>query len=162
MLGKGQMMPEKRRFPVIVEDAYTVTPESGQGSDLVVRPTDKASALSATDAKLHERGTRVLQPVYRKAQRAHHADDCERWEHGHRADTLDAGGHSPRTAHAVVSPVPRRLTPRECERLQGFPDDWTAGVSDSMRYRQLGNAVTVNVAEWIARRMRRVHEQTVS
>lgn len=46
-----------------------------------------------------------------------------------------------------------RLTPRECERLQGFPDDWTAGFSDSVRYRMLGNAVCVNVAEWIARRM---------
>lgn len=35
----------------------------------------------------------------------------------------------------------RRLTPRECERLQGFPDDWTAGYSDSCRYKMLGNAV---------------------
>jgi DNA (cytosine-5)-methyltransferase 1 len=47
----------------------------------------------------------------------------------------------------------RRLTPRECERLQGFPDDWTAGFSDSVRYRMLGNAVCVSVSEWIARRM---------
>lgn len=39
----------------------------------------------------------------------------------------------------------RRLTPKECERLQGFPDDWTAGVSDTQRYKQCGNAVTVNV-----------------
>lgn len=39
----------------------------------------------------------------------------------------------------------RRLTPVECERLQGFPDNWTAGVSDSQRYKQCGNAVTVNV-----------------
>ena len=37
----------------------------------------------------------------------------------------------------------RRLTPLECERLQGFPDHWTAGQSDSARYRQLGNAVAV-------------------
>jgi DNA (cytosine-5)-methyltransferase 1 len=53
----------------------------------------------------------------------------------------------------------RRLTPRECERLQGFPDDWTRychdgkEISDSARYRMLGNAVTVNVAEWIGRRI---------
>lgn len=49
----------------------------------------------------------------------------------------------------------RRLTPRECERLQGFPDDWTAlpRMSDSPRYRMLGNAVCVNVAEWIGRRI---------
>ncbi len=43
----------------------------------------------------------------------------------------------------------RRLTPVECERLQGFPDDWTAGQSDSSRYKQMGNAVAVPVVEWV-------------
>ena len=43
----------------------------------------------------------------------------------------------------------RRLTPLECERLQGFPDGWTEGVSDTQRYKQLGNAVTVPVVEFI-------------
>src|SRR5690606_27295791 len=45
----------------------------------------------------------------------------------------------------------RRLTPLEAERLQGFPDHWTAvpGNSDTQRYRQLGNAVAVPVVEWI-------------
>jgi DNA (cytosine-5)-methyltransferase 1 len=43
----------------------------------------------------------------------------------------------------------RRLTPTECERLQGFPDGWTEGLSDTQRYKCLGNAVTVNVIEAI-------------
>ena len=43
----------------------------------------------------------------------------------------------------------RRVTPVECERLQGFPDDWTAGQSDSSRYKQMGNAVAVPVVEWV-------------
>lgn len=47
----------------------------------------------------------------------------------------------------------RRLTPTECERLQGVPDGWTEGFSNSTRYRMLGNAVCVKVAEWIAKRM---------
>lgn len=47
----------------------------------------------------------------------------------------------------------RRLTPRECERLQGFPDDWTAGFADSVRYRMLGNAVAVPCARWIGARI---------
>lgn len=47
----------------------------------------------------------------------------------------------------------RRLTPTECERLQGFPDGWTDGQADSHRYKQMGNAVTVNVAEWIGKRI---------
>lgn len=45
----------------------------------------------------------------------------------------------------------RRLTPVECERLQGFPDGWTDGQADSHRYKQMGNAVTVNVAEVVGR-----------
>jgi len=45
----------------------------------------------------------------------------------------------------------RRLTPIECERLQGYPDDWTSGVSNTQRYKQCGNAVTVNVIEAIIR-----------
>ena len=52
----------------------------------------------------------------------------------------------------------RRLLPVECERLQGFPDDWTEGFADSVRFRMLGNAVCVVVAEWIARRLVAVDE----
>jgi len=43
----------------------------------------------------------------------------------------------------------RRLTPLECERLQGFPDNWTEGQADTHRYKQMGNAVAVPVVEWI-------------
>lgn len=45
----------------------------------------------------------------------------------------------------------RRLTPLECERLQGFPDGWTAlpGASDSARYRALGNSVAIPCVEFI-------------
>ena len=49
----------------------------------------------------------------------------------------------------------RFITPTECERLQGFPDGWTGGQADSHRYKQMGNAVTVNVAEWIGKRTMR-------
>jgi site-specific DNA-cytosine methylase len=54
------------------------------------------------------------------------------------------------SCHGVAtSSSVRRLTPRECERLQGFPDDWTEGQSDSTRYKQMGNAVAVPVVDWI-------------
>lgn len=53
----------------------------------------------------------------------------------------------------VSDSIVRRLTPRECERLQGFPDDWTASQSDSQRYKQMGNAVAVPVVEWIVNRL---------
>lgn len=76
--------------------------------------------------------------------------------------TLKVGSGIGMTGTAAVAQAhatPRRLTPTECERLQGFPDEWTryyhdgTEVADGPRYRMLGNAVTVNVAEWIGRRM---------
>lgn len=45
----------------------------------------------------------------------------------------------------------RRLTPRECARLQGFPDDFKINVSDAQAYKQFGNAVTVKVSNAIAK-----------
>jgi site-specific DNA-cytosine methylase len=63
--------------------------------------------------------------------------------------------------HAATMAV-RRLTPRECERLQGFPDDWTAiayrgkPAADGPRYKALGNSMAVNVMRFIGERMRRV------
>jgi DNA (cytosine-5)-methyltransferase 1 len=62
---------------------------------------------------------------------------------------------------AIAGPTVRRLTPIECERLQGFPDGWTShrmddkkGLveqADSARYKQMGNAVAVPVVEWVIR-----------
>jgi len=48
----------------------------------------------------------------------------------------------------------RRLTPTECERLQGFPDGWTEGFSDTQRYKMMGNAVTVNVIKAIGENLK--------
>ena len=55
--------------------------------------------------------------------------------------------------HGLTDYRIRRLTPTECERLQGFPDGWTEGVSDTQRYKCLGNAVTTNVIEFLGRQM---------
>jgi DNA (cytosine-5)-methyltransferase 1 len=64
----------------------------------------------------------------------------------HTASNVNIGG-------MMDSQVVRRLTPKECERLQGFPDDWTADQADSNRYKQCGNAVAVPVVEWIITRI---------
>lgn len=52
----------------------------------------------------------------------------------------------------------RRLTPLECERLQGFPDGWTdiPGASDTARYKALGNSMAVPVMRWIGERIDKV------
>jgi len=70
-------------------------------------------------------------------------------------NALQAHQPSVQSHHAqtfIAEPPPgtvRRLTPTECERLQGFPDGWTEGQADSHRYKQMGNAVAVPVVEWI-------------
>ena len=61
----------------------------------------------------------------------------------------EGGGHIPMINTSNI----RRLTPTECSRLQGFPDDWNEGQSDTQRYKQMGNAITVNVAEAIFRKL---------
>jgi DNA (cytosine-5)-methyltransferase 1 len=77
--------------------------------------------------------------------------------------TLTAGNRA--NSNGSV-PVPfvnkiRRLTPIECERLQGFPDDWTKQgtegmISDTQRYKMCGNAVTVDVVAAVAERIKQV------
>ena len=70
---------------------------------------------------------------------------------------LSTGGGKPGQGYAAIrsDAAVRRLTPTECERLQGFPDGWTAvnDQKDSARYKQMGNAVAVPVAEWIMERL---------
>jgi len=96
--------------------------------------------------------------------------------------TPKGGGHIPSVANAVDpngylrgtshhdAPLNqyriRKLTPVECERLQGFPDGWTkyginddgerVEISDTQRYKMMGNAVTVNVVEFLAERFAEV------
>ena len=79
--------------------------------------------------------------------------------------TLSAGGNNPRRERDVgyssgsilVDTKIRRLIPLECERLQGFPDNWTEGLSDTQRYKTLGNAVTVNVVKTIMNNIANIH-----
>jgi DNA (cytosine-5)-methyltransferase 1 len=66
------------------------------------------------------------------------------------AQTVDTGMQQ----HTLQDAQIRRLTPTECERLQGFPDGWTEGVSDTQRYKTLGNAVTVNVIQAIMEKLK--------
>ena len=55
----------------------------------------------------------------------------------------------------------RKLTPNECRKLQGFPSDWVQVVSDCQAYKQFGNAVTVNVAYEIAKKVYQYLEENL-
>jgi len=73
--------------------------------------------------------------------------------------TLDANKGSRRQEGVLLPMAVRRLTPRECERLQGFPDDYTAitfknkPAADGPRYKSLGNSMAVPVMRWIGERI---------
>ena len=60
----------------------------------------------------------------------------------------EGNGHAVLTTMAV-----RRLTPLECERLMGWPDNWTEGQANTHRYRQCGNGVASPVAQWIGEQL---------
>lgn len=62
---------------------------------------------------------------------------------------LDTGNNQAIEKHNNL----RKLTPIECERLQGFPDNHTEGVSDTQRYKQMGNTITVNVIQEIIKNL---------
>ena len=77
-------------------------------------------------------------------------------------DTADA--HAV-TIHDDTRWVVRRLTPRECERLQGFPDDWTdipwkgkEHAPDGVRYKAIGNSMAVPVMLWLGKRIQEVED----
>jgi DNA (cytosine-5)-methyltransferase 1 len=70
--------------------------------------------------------------------------------------TLDSNNGSRRHNGVIQGTAVRRLTPRECERLQGFPDDYTLitpKTADGPRYKALGNSMAVPVMRWIGERI---------
>lgn len=98
--------------------------------------------------------------AYTKGRRAANIDDFETWNEGGLAPTLNVFDNTSSTRATIVvvenDVKVRRLTPRECERLQGWPDDhtrWTdtgKELADSPRYRMIGNGVSAPVAQWLA------------
>lgn len=76
----------------------------------------------------------------------------------HEGKTYTHEGKNNFRLHNVVAGV-RRLTPLECERLMGWPDEWTRytsngqEISDSHRYRMCGNGIIAPMAEWLGHRL---------
>lgn len=144
--------------------AFSMYPLTG-ALDLSAHAIDVAPALTATaEAKKSDRGTRIVQSFAENQRAELRTSDVSL--------QLTTGGGKPGQGYAAVhtkepdEPVGqvRRLTPKECERLQGFPDDWTLHgkvkiIANSKRYKMLGNAVAVNCSEWIGRRLLSVMTQ---
>ena len=98
--------------------------------------------------------------VVRSGARDENGDlPAEVWRDERVAPTLNAFDNGSESRATVLPGGVRRLTPRECERLQGWPDDhtrWDADgneLPDSARYRMVGNGVAAPCAEWIGRQL---------
>jgi DNA (cytosine-5)-methyltransferase 1 len=114
-----------------------------QGLD--AQPSEENSPTLRTGGN----GMAVVYPIDDARELEKHQNGTGIGAEGAPAYTLDRQQAPAIATESVV----RRLTPVECERLQGFPDDWTSGQADSNRYKQMGNAVAVPVVEWIISRM---------
>ena len=107
--------------------------------------------------------------VFRKSRRSQSSTDDETLVPATVANTLNQFDTGERDTHGVVEDLyVRRLTPIECERLQGFPDDWTLipwrgkpseQCPDGPRYKALGNSMAVNCMAWIGERIAEVHSR---
>ena len=164
VLAKGQTMPEKNRFPAVLTP-YTAS-SFAQYAEGVGTVRASGGDLGGGSETL------LTQPTpFRKSKRACSTTDNETWVPADASNTLnnfDLG--DTRTTHAVVQPAMavRRLTPVECERLQGFPDNWSRiswkgkpeeECPDGPRYKACGNSMAVPCMFWIGSRISEVHNR---
>lgn len=118
---------------------------------------DYVEGVKTFTATMHKRPDDNI-VVFVKHRRAQNSEDFETWNEDYVSSTLNVFDNTgPVRAVTLIvgneisSYKVRRLTAVECERLQGFPDGWTESQSHSQRYKQMGNAVTVNVAAQVGR-----------
>ena len=109
----------------------------------------QASEVSSPTLRKEGGGMAVAYPIDDGREVEKHQNGTGIGEANTPAYTLDTRQH----ASVATSQTVRRLTPMECERLQGFPDGWTDGQADSHRYKQMGNAVAVPVVDFLIKRL---------
>ena len=154
--------------PIVVASAFSKRPQQ----QIANRQDDMCYAISTGEPP---RGLEArTQEPFRKSRRAQTADDFETWVPAETTNTLnsfDVGDI--RSTEVVVESkafqqntgsagTVRRLTPIECERLQGFPDNWTQipwkgkpanECPDGYRYKACGNSMAVPVMRWLGARI---------
>ncbi len=137
--------------------AYNISPGKGAlKEDIHITDADATKTLdaSASNPAMHQGGTAILQPIGFDAYNNDVTGDVSK--------TIDTGQDYHHVPNIFQSMAVRRLTPVECERLQGFPDSYTDIKSknkptpDGPRYKALGNSMAVPVMAWIGQRIKQV------
>ena len=156
VLAKGQMMPEKNRFPCVI--ARTVSLRGREQGATAELGGEVAGTLRASQGG-GDKPYVVISPVVGFSANARVSELP-----GFDKD-LSVSPTITRSQQIACSSVEhglRKLTPVECERLQGFPDNYTLvpGASDTVRYKALGNSMAVPVMHWIGQRIKQQLEVT--
>jgi DNA (cytosine-5)-methyltransferase 1 len=139
--------------------AYNIAPGKGALKD-DIHVTDahatKTLDASGSNPAMHQGGAAIVQPI------AFSRNDDGRDATHDLAPTMRVAGNAGGMLGIATSMAVRRLTPVECERLQGFPDSYTDIKSknkptpDGPRYKALGNSMAVPVMAWIGQRIEQV------
>jgi DNA (cytosine-5)-methyltransferase 1 len=135
IVGHLRGQPRPKVFPITTGSTEYI-PQDSQGDDLMGK-------------KVTYHLAHTLQTSYKHRGSYIRTDEQNTFERGIKPDNTNTIRRTSYTDGVRI----RRLTPLECERLQGFPDGHTEGISDTQRYKCLGNAVTVNVVYEVARRL---------
>lgn len=141
--------------------AYSMMPMNS-GKDFKARVVDVAQPVLASGQTLGNQGGDVV--VQPQAYTIHGTDKTAsvmtETDVAGTLRTKPPGSIENSSTTAVLQRLAvRRLTPKECERLQGFPDDFTQGprgnkpMPDGSRYRMIGNSMAVNVMRWVGHRI---------
>ena len=166
-ISRHKTQEERKRIQDTVAGAIDANYYKGQGSRTMIATTPKLNCLVNGDGhdtrriygddgiartlRANSGGMGSKTGLYAiPVQLAQHNSNGRRMKtHNEHTFTLDAGGNQGILNGKKV----RRLTPTECCRLQGFDDDYVDGLSDTQKYKCLGNAVTVPVIEYILERL---------
>ena len=176
----GTILAVVMAFPIGIMAAYNITP-SQSNKDYNARASERSQAITGNGNRPSARGGDVI--AFGSKEYAQDAGDVAPplRAMGSNKDHPNGGGqiaiafnarqdptHGPvadplgtkDTGHGFLrGSAVRRLTPRECERLQGFPDDYTLishrgkPAADGPRYKALGNSMAVPVMRWIGERI---------
>jgi DNA (cytosine-5)-methyltransferase 1 len=155
--GDGQIVGALASEPGMKQQAYVAFSCKDYGNDAGdIAPTLRSMNHDASHANGGGQAAVAFQTRIARNGRGQPKDICD-------ALTSSEGGtHADSKPHIAYSGGVRRLTPRECERLQAFPDDYTLvtyrkkPAADGPRYSALGNSMACNVMRWIGTRIQMV------
>ena len=140
------------------QDAAGADGKSSQIADTYTLRVRQGTGNGGKGALVHKDMLSTLNASYKPVLFCRAGNHAKAGCHKDIAPTLSA--HAAKEPPLISLTPPRHLTPLECERLQGFPDGWTAVpgpggklLSDTRRYKMLGNSMTVPVMRWIGSRI---------